>query len=101
MRPDVARLAPGPAPVSAPAPLALAVERFRGADTTAVFRTASARLGDDAVVLRTVVHRDAAPGERVEIAAASSELVERFRSRLTPAPLVSLDRGRVGRAQPL
>ena len=82
-------------------PLALAVERFRGADTTAVFREASAVLGDDAVVLRTVVHRDAAAGERVEITAAASSTVERFRTRLTPAPLVSLDRRRVGRAQPL
>jgi flagellar biosynthesis protein FlhF len=79
----------------------LAVSRFRGADTTAVFREAGRVLGDDAVVLRTVVHRDAGAGERVEITAATASAVERFRARLSPAPLVSLDRRRVGRAQPL
>ena len=84
-----------------PARFSLEVARFKGADTTAVFREASRLLGDDAVILRTVVHRGVSPAERVEITAAAANAVERFRARLTPAPLVSLDRGRVARAQPL
>ncbi|HEU4629154.1 MAG TPA: hypothetical protein VFS08_05390 [Gemmatimonadaceae bacterium] len=77
------------------------VRRFRGPDATAVFRVAGAALGDDAVVLRTTARRDAEPAERVEVAAATAADVERFRTRLAPTPLVTLDRRRAPRERPL
>ena len=44
----------------------LALASFRGPDTSVCFRAAAAELGDDAVVLRTVLHGDAVPAERAE-----------------------------------
>lgn len=73
-------------------PSGLALQRFRGPDSPAVFRLIASTLGDDAVVLRTRVDRDAAPDERVEVTAAPAGAVERFRQRITPPPLVRLDR---------
>lgn len=77
------------------------VRRFRGPDAATVFRIAGAALGDDAVVLRTTAPRGAEPAERVEVAAATAADVERFRTRLTPTPLVSLDRTRAPKGRPL
>ncbi|HEX6631134.1 MAG TPA: hypothetical protein VF048_08585 [Gemmatimonadaceae bacterium] len=87
---------------AAGAPLDMSfVRRFRGPDATAVFRVAGAALGDDAVVLRTTVHRGAEPAERVEVAAATLGEVERFRTRLAPAPLVALGRAGAPAGRPL
>lgn len=68
-------------------PVELRFQSFRGPDTTVCFRQAAAALGDDAVALRTVIHRDADPSMRAEIIAAEASAVERFRRRITPAPL--------------
>ena len=76
-------------------------ELFRGADTAAVFRQAIAVLGDDAVVVRMATIADAPPGERIEIVASTSGAVERFRLRITPGALVSLDRTAPRRAGPM
>lgn len=70
----------------------LQLSSFRGADTAICFRAAAAALGEDAVVLRTVLHGDAAPAARAEVVAAPAAVVERFRARLTPARLVRPDR---------
>ena len=75
-----------------PAVSELGLERFRGPDSPTVFRQIAAALGDDAVVLRTSVDRGAPAAERVEVTAAPASGVERFRQRITPPPLVRLDR---------
>lgn len=72
--------------------LDLDLQRFRGPDSPAVFRRIADALGDDAVVLRTTVDRAAPAAERVEVTAASASAVERFRQRISPPPLVRLDR---------
>jgi flagellar biosynthesis protein FlhF len=77
----------------------LALASFRGPDTTVCFRAAAAALGEDAVVLRTVLHGDAVPSQRAEVVAAPAAAIERFRARLTP---VKLDRpDRAARQRPL
>jgi flagellar biosynthesis protein FlhF len=63
--------------------------RFRGRELSAVSAQVRASLGDDAVVLRTM---HVASG--LEIVAASSRDVERFRARVTPAPLHDAHEGR-------
>lgn len=77
----------------------LALASFRGPDTTACFRAASAALGDDAAVLRTVLHGDSVPSQRAEIVAAPAAAIERFRARLTPSRLRRPDRA--SRERPL
>ena len=69
----------------------LPLASFRGPDTTVCFRLAAAELGEDAVALRTVIHRDDEPSRRAEIVAAPAEAIERFRVRLTPRPLLRPD----------
>jgi flagellar biosynthesis protein FlhF len=58
---------------------------FRGRDVASVSARARVELGDDAVLLRTTsVQVNGAPA--IEIVAAASRDVERFRARLTPTP---------------
>lgn len=70
----------------------LALASFRGPDTSVCFRAAAAELGEDAVVLRTVLHGDAVPAQRAEIVAAPASSIERYRARLTPPRLMRPDR---------
>lgn len=81
--------------------LELRFQSFRGPDTTVCFRQAAAALGDDAVALRTVIHRNAPPTLRAEIVAAEAVTVERFRRRITPAPLSRPRRDEVRDSGPL
>ena len=65
----------------------LPLASFRGPDTTVCFRLAAAELGEDAVALRTIIHRDEDPARRAEIVAAPADAIDRFRACLTPRPL--------------
>ena len=102
MRPERRR---GPlSPLAAPAPAVLGAappaSRFRGPDTAAALRLAAAALGEDAVVLRTDVRRDAPQLERVEITAASADAMQLFRRRVTPLAPFLPDRRRARDARP-
>lgn len=59
---------------------------FRGRDIQRVSRAVRAALGDDAMIVRTRIVRDAEHIE-VEVVAASAAAVEELRSRVAPAPL--------------
>lgn len=82
-------------------PLELSFQSFRATDTSACFRQAAAALGDDAVVLRTVIHREADPVARAEIIAAPAAAVESFRRRITPVPIARRGRDAVRDSGPL
>jgi flagellar biosynthesis protein FlhF len=59
---------------------------FRGRDIQRVSRAVRAELGDDAMIVRTRIVRDAERTE-VEVVAAAAAEVEELRSRVAPAPL--------------
>jgi flagellar biosynthesis protein FlhF len=74
------------------------IQTFKGADLKKVSLSAQMALGDDAMIIRTRVHRGRA-GTRVEVVAAEAQEVERLRRRLEPKPLMPPVHG-VGSARP-
>ena len=62
-------------------------ESFHGTDLRRVFDEARQALGDDAIIVRSHMNRDAGR-LRVEVIAARAADVERLRQRLSPAPPV-------------
>jgi flagellar biosynthesis protein FlhF len=60
-------------------------ESFHGTDLRRVFDEARQALGDDAIIVRSLMTRDAGR-VRVEVIAARAAAVERLRQRLSPEP---------------